>query len=72
MQNSFHKIAKNLKQFEEITYFLTEFHSRGKYRISSLPWATFMNKNVVFLKLCMPLFNKIIIEKEKSSENKFV
>ena len=56
------KIWSNLKKLH---IFLTEFHSRGKYRISSLPWATFMNKNVVFLKLCMLLFKKIKIEKEK-------
>ena len=65
MQNSFHTIVKNLNQFEEITYLLTEFLRRGKYKGSSLPWPTFVHKNVVFLKLCMPLFNKIIIEKEK-------
>ena len=65
VQNSFQTIVKNLNQFEEITYLLTEFHKRGKYKVSFLPWPTFVHKNVVFLKLCMPLFNEIIIEKEK-------
>lgn len=67
MRNSFHTIAKNLKQSEEVKSLPTARHTRCQKYKTSLISTTSMNKKAVFRESCISLFNKQKLEKKRKS-----